>query len=297
MAAFFIYLLKITNTHDKIFIRKKGFYRMKRVSFLKWAGSKGNAIDSLLTHIPREGQVWVEPFAGSGTAALNVDYERYVISDINQDLINLMQWVVKNPKAVITAVKPFFTGEFNNKKAFHALRDRYNQSNDPQERATLLLYLNRHCFNGLMRYNLSGYYNTSFGDYKSPRVPEEQLYEFSRHFKGRAKFTCRGFEKLKFVRREGVTAYCDPPYLPISKTASFASYSKEGFKREQHIGLDKKARFWAQGCGSVWISNHAVPALQECYPSAKEVHSFMVTRTISQKIDNRKPVEEVLLKY
>lgn len=270
---------------------------MRRTSFLKWAGSKGNALASLAQHIPQEGELWIEPFAGSGTTALNVDYDRYLISDINPDLINVMKWVVSSPKKVIESVRPFFSGDYNSKTAFHALRDRYNASTDAKERATLFIYLNRHCYNGLMRYNLSGGYNTSFGDYKSPNLPEEQIYSFSKHFKGRAKFVCKPFDKLKFVRKPGAQVYCDPPYLPASKTASFAAYSKEGFKKEQHIKLDARAKFWAEQCSSVWVSNHSVPVLAECYPSASQTHSFMVTRTISQNISNRKPVKEVLLRY
>ncbi|MEG3765033.1 Dam family site-specific DNA-(adenine-N6)-methyltransferase [Alteromonas sp. 14N.309.X.WAT.G.H12] len=270
---------------------------MHKKSFLKWAGSKGNALHSLLSHIPRTGGVWVEPFVGSATPALNVEYDRFILSDINTDLINLMRWVVDNPKEVVAHVTPYFTQKHNTKEAFYALRARYNQSTDSKERAILFLYLNRHCYNGLMRYNSSGGYNTPFGDYKAPRVPVEQIYNFSKHFMGRVKFVSSPFDKVKFVRREGVTAYCDPPYLPLSPTSSFVGYSQKGFCQKDHLKLDRRARFWAERCSSVWVSNHAVPVLSKCYPSAKEVHSFMVSRSISQNIHNRKPVEEVLLKY
>ena len=242
------------------------------------------------------GDIWVEPFIGGGTMAINVDYDRRIVSDINSDLVNLMRWVVKSPRAMIAHCLPLFDGSYNNQDAFKRLRAKYNASKNPQERAMLFMYLNRHCYNGLMRYNKSGGYNTTFGQYKWPSLPIDDIMFFSKKMKG-TRFVNAGFESLRFARHYNMTVYCDPPYLPISKTASFAAYSQEGFLREQHISLDKKARYWADKCESVWVSNNEVPLLQECYPNAANTIKFMVPRTISRNIENRKPVGEVLLQY
>jgi DNA adenine methylase len=192
-------------------------------SFLKWAGGKRSALPNISKHVPMSGDIWVEPFVGGGTMAINVDYERKIVGDINSDLINLMQWVVKSPRAMLDYCAPYFDGRYNTQEAFVSLRLRYNKSTDKKERAALFLYLNRHCYNGLMRYNASGGFNTTFGKYKNPKLPTEEILFFSRKMKG-TRFVCTGFEDFRFKRNENAVVYCDPPYLPKSKTSSFAAY-------------------------------------------------------------------------
>jgi DNA adenine methylase len=121
--------------------------------------------------------------------------------------------------------------------------------------------------------------------------------DFYRHFKGRVQFKSLDFQKARFHASEDVQVYLDPPYLPISKTASFAAYSENGFDLNDHKSLSKKCRQWSsRGC-SVWLSNHAVPILKDIYPCASEYHYFMVPRVISQNTSSRLPVKEVLIQY
>ena len=204
--------------------------------------------------------------------------------------------IINAPDDVMSRALYLFKAENNTKHKFHMLRDAYNQSQDKDERAIIFLYLNRHCFNSLMRYNSSGEFNTSFGRYKKPAINEDDVKVFSHKFK-RARFVSGSFETLKFNRTEGTTVFCDPPYILLSKTASFASYTKAGFNLPHHQALDKKCAYWAKGGCDVFVSNHDVPLIGECYPKHKEKRTFLVSRTISQKITQRKPVKEVLLHY
>lgn len=270
---------------------------MSNRSFLKWAGGKGSALKSVFNTVPPEGGMLVEPFMGSCTVSLNTNYDKYILNDYNPDLVYLCEWVAKNPKEVIRQVQPLFSGEHNNRVAFEALRLKYNYSQDSRERAILFLYLNRHVYNGLMRYNQSqGFLNTSFGKYAEPKVPVEEMHAFSKKFK-MARFVCSSYKSLRFVATPDTVVYCDPPYLPISPTASFSAYTALGFSMNAHLDLNTKAALWAsRGC-RVFLSNHDVPALSSCYNLAKSKNSFLVARTISRSKDNRKPVKEVLLTY
>jgi DNA adenine methylase len=265
-------------------------------SFLKWAGGKKNVLNELFKHIPKEGKVWVEPFLGSATVALNTNYDRYILNDYNSDLIHLFKMVVNDPGNVLSKSNELFVPGNNNRSAFESLRNEYNMSADPDLRAILFMYLNRHCYNGLMRYNSSGEFNCSFGQYHCPAIAEKALLQFSTKFK-HAKFVCGSYKNLKFNRGEGVTVYNDPPYLPLTPTASFCAYTKHGFKKNEHVLLDERCLYLSKGGCDVWVSNHDVNILGECYKNASTTWKFMVTRTISRKKDNRVPAKEVLMNY
>jgi DNA adenine methylase len=266
-------------------------------SFLKWVGGKSSALKPLLANVPQSGGVLVEPFMGSCTVALNFDYERYILNDSNPDLVYLCEWVVRNPKEIISLLQPLFVATNNTKVRYYELRAQYNASNCQKERALLFAYINRHCYNGLMRYNNSGGMNTPAGAYKNPKVPVDAMHAFSKKLKGKVRFTCSDFRQLKFIAGSDVTVYCDPPYIPISKTASFTAYNPGGFGALHHAQLNKRCRVWAQRGASVWLSNNCVDVLNQFYKDAKEQVEFMVPRTVSRDIANRNPVREALLSY
>ena len=265
-------------------------------SFLKWSGGKFPALSNVLKHIPTEGDVFVEPFVGSGTVSLNTNYRKYILNDLNPDVIHLYQKMTKRPDSVLKDALTLFSGKENNPDAYYSLRRQYNESQDPYARAILFVYLNRHCYNGLVRYNASGHFNTPFGKYRAPAIPAFAWHHFAEKFNG-ARFVCSSFKKLSFHSKSGVVVYADPPYLPASPTASFSTYTQEGFKKEQHLQLDKCAKRWSGRGADVWVSNHDVPLIQTCYPNHVKKDIFMVPRTISTSIKNRKPVSECLLAY
>lgn len=265
-------------------------------SFLKWAGGKYGALPNILNTVPEKGSVLVEPFVGSATVALNTNYEKYILSDLNADLIHLFQMITKNPDSTLKDALTLFSGRENNPDAYYKIRKQYNQSNDPDERAILFVYLNRHCYNGLIRYNSSGYFNSPFGRYKAPSIPAYAWHFFAEKFCN-ARFVCTSFDKLSFHSKPGLTVYADPPYLPASPSASFSSYTKEGFKKKHHLMLDKCAKKWSKKGARVYVSNHDVPLIASCYPNHRGKETFMVPRTISTSIDKRNSISECLLEY
>ncbi len=268
---------------------------MKR-SFLKWVGGKYNAIPKIKKHFPMTGGVLVEPFMGSCTFALNSDYERFILNDYNPDLVNLCRWAATKPCDLISKSRELFVPSNNSEKVYYEIRDKYNRSRDEEERALLFFFLNRHGHKGLVRYNLSGLFNSPFGHYKSPRFPGEEIIDFSSHLK-KARFVCGGFQNLKFRGGMDVDVYADPPYLPKSRTASFSSYTELGFSRDFHLKLNKKAVDWRSRTNSVVLSNIHVPVLKECYPNALRTVSIDVRHNIATNAKIKEPAKEVLLFY
>ena len=124
--------------------------RIKHRPFLKWAGGKFRLTDDLNRVFPKRKQCLIEPFVGAGAVFLNSHFERYILADINPDLINLFNIVKENVDAYIEACKPiFFAENANTADYYYAQRDAFNQSTDPFVRSVLFLYLNRFGFNGL----------------------------------------------------------------------------------------------------------------------------------------------------
>jgi DNA adenine methylase len=256
-------------------------------SFLKWAGGKARVLDKLLPHL--SGTRLIEPFVGSGTVFLNSKIETAILSDINGDLIFLFKNINED---FIQYTKTFFTQDNNTKESFVKLRDKFNNTKDEVEKSALFIYLNRHCFNGLCRYNSSGKFNTPFGSYSTPYFPEKELRSFITKSKT-AIFYCESFEKCFERAERGDVIYCDPPYVPLSATSNFTSYTSGGFTFEHQSRLADCAKDASKKGIKVVISNHDTDITRELYSGA-EIISFNVSRSISSKTNDRKPAKELI---
>ncbi|MGX5914886.1 Dam family site-specific DNA-(adenine-N6)-methyltransferase [Aliidiomarina sp. Khilg15.8] len=267
----------------------------KHRAFLKWAGGKYSLVDSI-SHLLPPGDKLIEPFVGAGSVFLNTDYDRYLLNDINADLINLYQVVKRRPKTFIADARSLFTSQNNHADAFYALRRDFNASQDIYTRSLLFLYLNRHGYNGLCRYNASGQFNVPFGKYKKPYFPEAELEFFAEKAK-RATFTCQPFQSSFRRARKGQVIYCDPPYLPLTPSASFTAYASGGFSFNEQVLLAQKARQASFKRGiPVLISNHDTDHTRVFYKHA-ELTELQVNRYISQNGDTRNKVAELLAYY
>lgn len=139
----------------------------KNRAFLKWAGGKYPLLDDIKRHLPK-GECLVEPFVGAGSVFLNTDFSRYILADINSDLISLYNIVKMRTDEYVQAARELFIPETNCAEVYYQFREEFNKSQDPFRRAVLFLYLNRYGYNGLCRYNLRGEFNVPFGRYKKP---------------------------------------------------------------------------------------------------------------------------------
>lgn len=260
--------------------------------FLKWAGNKHAILVSLLPMLP-EGNRLIEPFVGSGAVFLNTAYPAYLLADSNADLIGLYQTLQAEGTAFIAYCRSFFTPEANTPEAFYQLREAFNQTGDARLKAALFVYLNRHGYNGLCRYNRNGGFNVPFGRYKAPHFPEEAMRYF--HEKSQdAEFRHSDFADTMAQAQPGDVVYCDPPYVPLSVTASFTSYGPLAFGQPQQEHLARLAGELAQRGVSVVISNHDTPFTQAVYHHAAEIIPFEVRRYISCNGANRGKVGEIL---
>ncbi|HKN03862.1 MAG TPA: Dam family site-specific DNA-(adenine-N6)-methyltransferase, partial [Buttiauxella sp.] len=136
----------------------------KNRAFLKWAGGKYPLLEDIKKYLPK-GDCLIEPFVGAGSVFLNTDYSRYILADINSDLINLYNIVKTRTDEYVEESRKLFTAAQNDEQAFYLNRTEFNLCKDEFRRALLFLYLNRHCYNGLCRYNLRGEFNVPFGRY------------------------------------------------------------------------------------------------------------------------------------
>ncbi|SQI30219.1 DNA adenine methylase [Providencia alcalifaciens] len=164
---------------------------------------------------------------------LNTNYDSYVLADINSDLINLYNTVKYRSEAFIEEAQRLFTPEFNTSEQYYLMRKTFNQSDDPAKRSILFLYLNRHCYNGLCRYNLRGEFNVPFGRYKKPYFPKDELLWFAEKAQ-KATFVTQSYSKTLLDAPMGSVIYCDPPYAPLSETANFTAYHTNSFSAQEH---------------------------------------------------------------
>ncbi|WP_413736736.1 adenine-specific DNA-methyltransferase [Sodalis sp. RH21] len=267
----------------------------KNRAFLKWAGGKYPLIEDIRRHLPA-GDCLIEPFVGAGSVFLNTDYEKYILADINSDLINLYNIVKERTVEFIGDARLLFDEDANTSLIYYQLRSEFNLCTDAYRRAILFLYLNRHCYNGLCRYNLSGEFNVPFGRYKKPYFPENELHWFAEKSQ-KAIFVCEHYQQTLEKAAQGSVVYCDPPYVPLSTTANFMAYHTNSFNNLEQQNLARIAyRLASEEQVPVLISNHDTVLTREWYCDAA-LHVVKGRRTISRNILGRSKVDELLALY
>jgi DNA adenine methylase len=266
-------------------------------SFLKWAGGKSRILEQIQSHIPNKINRYIEPFLGSGVVLLNVDCENKIGADENKDLIHTFITLRDNTDELIERCKWFFE-DGNNPCRYYKLRKRFNYINHDVDKAALFIYLNRHDFNGLCRYNSSGDFNVPFGRYNKITLPEDEMRVVADKIKP-VKFISGSVFDLFDSFVEGDVVYCDPPYFQLhtKKTKkdtehytvpSFQSYTSSSFSMSEQIKLVELAKEGAKQGATIIISNHDTPEMKTLY-EGHIVSSFSVQRHISAKERNKSP--------
>lgn len=259
--------------------------------FLKWPGNKYRLMQHIISSLPPGGRL-VEPFIGSGAVFLNTAYPRYVLADGNPDLVTVYQYVKKEGLKFIERCADYFVKHNNNQKRYYQLREQFNETQEPALRAALFVYLNRHSYNGLCRYNRSGLFNVPFGDYVKPYFPqEEMLYCYQRLKKATIKHA--DFRLTMKLARKGDVCYCDPPYAPLSKTARFTQYLPKVFDEQEQLALVDMAWQLVNRGVPVLISNHDTSFIRTAYQGAAII-PLQVRRYISCQGWRRNHAPEIL---
>lgn len=256
---------------------------------LKWAGSKVRIIEVLKRHLPA-GQRLVEPFAGSCAVMMNTDYPAYFIADANRDLIDMYKLIAEQPAAFIQAAEALFDAG-NTEAEYYRLRFAFNSiPAGDKDRAPLFLYLNRHCFNGLCRYNKRGEFNVPFGKYKKPYFPRAEILAFAEKAK-LATFLCGNYSEALKAAQSGDVVYCDPPYL--TETANFTAYHSDGFGHEEHGRLARSVRRLAGRGVPVVISNSDTDMVRYLYKDFA-INKITAPRSIGAAAGSIKSAQEVI---
>ena len=221
--------------------------------FLKWAGGKSQLLDEIVRRFPNElltGQIdkYIEPFVGGGAVFFHL-VQRYdcirefYLFDVNEDLINCYNAIKKNVHSVIKKLKvlekDYLAKDRTARRDFYYhIRQQFNLDKSPSQ----LIFLNKTCYNGLYRANRKGEFNVPFGDYINPTICDvENLHAVSEVLQ-KAQILCGDFEDSDNYIDNKTFVYLDPPYRPISSTASFTSYSKDDFTEKDQIRLAKFCR-------------------------------------------------------
>lgn len=263
-------------------------------SIIQWAGGKKRVLGSIKKYLPTGAKRLIEPFLGGGSVFLNLDFEKYLLVDINKDLINLFNIIKNQPDNFINHANVLFSSENNNYHYYNKIRNDFNATDNEYYRSLLFLYLNRHGYNGLCRYNKSGNYNVPFGKNDKVYFPKKEL----EYFYNRAKtaiFIQGDFEDAFSQAEIGDVIYCDPPYSTLSDTANFTEYSGNTFTLNDHIRLVNCAEIVKEKGISTLISNQYTDSTKELYKNADEIFYLHVQRAIGCK--GRPKVVEIMALY
>ena len=246
----------------------------KRVKpFLKWAGGKGQLISEIEQYYPfGDGKItkYAEPFVGGGAVLFDIldkyDLDEVYISDINAELINTYIKIRDNADELINLLYryqheylPLETAE--RKIYYMSKRERFNELKingdgaKNTEKAALMIFLNKTCFNGLYRVNRKGLFNVPMGAYKNPLICDESnLRTVSDKLKN-VEIVCGDYtESEKFID-EHTFVYFDPPYRPLTETASFTAYTENLFDDERQIELARFVEAMNKKGAKIVVSN------------------------------------------
>ncbi len=217
--------------------------------FLKWAGGKTQLLDNIISCIPdkiKEAEYfnYVEPFAGSCAVLFKVSglfYSRLnkiILNDINENLVNVYKVIKEKPLYLIKSLellkKEYYSLNEEDRAIFYySKREEYNDTTpaeDDIKKASLLILLNKLCYNGLYRENSKGEFNVPYGKYKNPNIfDEDTLIADSEVLKKVEVLNTDYQNTIDYLDDSATLYYLDPPYKPISSTSSFNSYSRYNF--------------------------------------------------------------------
>lgn len=291
--------------------------------FLKWAGGKRQLLPVLRTYYPGRVAAYFEPFLGSGAVFFDLLASGRLadvpvhLSDENPDLVGCYLRVRDSVESVVAALEtlaaghaaggaPFYyevrDGRFNPARAAWAARGASPEVY-PVELAAALLYLNRTGYNGLFRLNRSGGYNVPAGRYLRPRIVQAERLRAVANVLAAAgvSIRCAPFDAAVADAAPGAFVYFDPPYAPLGRTASFRSYTAQGFSDDDQARLQALAVDLAGRGVHVLLSNSSAASIERLYrgrtaaSAGLRLRRVPARRAINTRADRRGFVDEVVV--
>ncbi|MGK0555227.1 DNA adenine methylase [Macrococcus capreoli] len=274
--------------------------QIKMYPFTKWTGGKRQLLPQLLELMPSEFDTYYEPFVGGGALFFELAHHKAVINDLNTDLINAYTSIRDNVDELIALLETHKL--YNSKDYYYGIRsvDRDGRIDKMTEiqRAARILYMLRVNFNGLYRVNSKNEFNTPYGRYKNPKIVDApNLINISNYLNDNdITILNTDFSEAVKDAKKGDFVYIDPPYAPLTVSASFTSYTADGFNldeqerlRDLFVELDKRGVY-------VMLSNSDVSIIHELYKDyADTTHIVQAKRNINSKGDGRGAVNEVII--
>jgi DNA adenine methylase len=263
---------------------------------VKWAGGKGRLLGELLPRVPNQIGRYYEPFFGGGALFISLAamtppvVRRATLTDQNPELIACYRALRDDVDGLIQALSNYrYDEEF-----YYQVRARDMRGASDVERGARLIYLNRTCYNGLWRVNAAGTFNVPFGRYANPTICNEPLLRKVAPLLKHATIRVADFAASTCRAREGDFVYFDPPYLPVSKTANFATYAAGGFNAADHERLRSEFARLASAGVYAMLSNADTPASRELYKDFS-CFSIGVARRINSNIRARGDAAELIV--
>ena len=278
--------------------------KMKAKPFVKWVGGKAQLLSQFKRFYPQKYNNYFEPFLGGGAVFFEINpSKKAYLNDNNKTLISTYRYIKKEPKKLISKLRKlqndyYKKGEVEREDFYYIIRDKFNKLPDKSlGKAAYLIFLNKTCYNGMYRENSEGKFNVPFGRYKKPRIlDKENLLDLSTMLKNTA-LASVDFEKAAGRVKKGDFVYLDPPYYPLSKTASFTNYSENGFLDSEQVRLKKTFASLDKKGAFVMLSNSYTDFIRNLYRNYKQI-VVTANRAVNCKADGRGRIKElVILNY
>ncbi|MBV8086950.1 MAG: DNA adenine methylase [Chloroflexi bacterium] len=268
--------------------------RLAASPVVKWAGGKGQLLGQLEPFFPPSGAYnrYFEPFLGGGAVFFHLQPPRAVLSDLNEELINVYEIIRDQLDELLASLRKHKTDE----AYYYWVRELpLNRKLTNVQRASRFIYLNKWCYNGLYRVNSKGQFNVPRGRYKTPpRIFDEQnLHNVSSLLNGAA-LSVAPYELAIAKAGRGDFVYLDPPYQPLSATANFTRYTKDSFDEEDQIRLAQSLDDLDHRGGRFLLNNHDTPLQRRLY-SRFNLDVATANRMINSRGDRRRGTTELIV--
>ncbi|HEX6273473.1 MAG TPA: DNA adenine methylase [Polyangiaceae bacterium] len=266
--------------------------------FLKWVGGKRQLLWAIRERVPEKFERYFEPFLGGGAVFFDLMSTRGstgkppVLADTNARLIRAYKGVRDDVEKVLRSLK----NRGKTREDYYRTRDEdIDAKKSDAEVAAWLIYLNKTGYNGLYRVNSKNRFNVPFGRYEKPAFYDPETLRRCSDALADADIRLDDFEKAVAKAKRNDFVYFDPPYVPLSATSSFASYTKGGFDLDEQRRLRDLARSLKKRGVHVLLSNSSAPEVFELYKSGFTITPVQATRVVNSKASRRGTVTEVLI--
>lgn len=284
--------------------------------FVKWVGGKSQLLEEIRKKYPQKIEKYCEPFVGGGAVLFDIlqkfQPKEVLINDINKELINTYLQVKNHCEELINQLNELQTqykklGQEDRKVLFYEKRTRYNALKvngdelENLEKATLFIFLNKTCFNGLYRVNSKGLFNVPFNNAKNPLICDAENLRLCSQVLQNVILKTGDYKECESFIDEKTFVYIDPPYRPLTQTSAFTSYSENQFLDKEQIELAQFIDNIAKK-GSTILASNSDPKNSNEYDnffddlySNFEIERVSASRMINANPEKRGAINELLI--